>query len=89
MLNNGKAYAPGTKVNLALGTNYVAVPVLEEVSRVSAGTRTTYFYVEETTAGSPYRYWVEPSGEKFNNEATMKAYVQTQIGTKELGWRDN
>lgn len=89
VLNNGKAYAPGTKVNLALGTNYVAVPVLEEVSRVSAGTRTTYFYVEETTAGSPYRYWVEPSGEKFNNEATMKAYVQTQIGTKELGWRDN
>ncbi len=89
VLNNGKAYAPGTKVNLVLGTDYVAVPVLEEVSRVSAGTRTTYFYVEETTAGNQRWHGIEPSGEKFNDEATMKAYVQTQIGTKELGWRDN
>lgn len=89
VLNNGKAYAPGTKVNLVLGTDYVAVPVLEEVSRVSAGTRTTYFYVEETTAGNQYWNLTAPDGEKFNDEATMKAYVQTQIGTKELGWRDN
>lgn len=89
VLNNGKAYAPGTKVNLVLGTDYVAVPVLEEVSRVSAGTRTTYFYVDETTAGNQYRNLIAPDGEKFNDEAKMKAYVQTQIGTKELGWRDN
>ena len=88
-LNNGKPYVPGTQITVSLGYEYVITPVTEEVTRMSIGSKTTYYYEEETTATGFNRAVTEPNGTKFNNESLVNRYVDSVVGTKDLGWKDN
>ena len=92
-VNNGKMLLPGATVNLSFGVRYTAIPVLEEVSRVSAGTTTTYFYQQETTAPNTTTWHVTAptGGTSYSNETKMNEYVNAQIknGTFDIGWKDS
>lgn len=91
-VNNGNMVAPGANLNLSFGVRYVAIPVLEEVSRTSAGTITTYFYQQETTAPNKTSYnTFAPDGIMFENADKMNAYVneKKKSGTFDIGWKDS
>lgn len=91
-VNNGNMVMPGATVNLSFGVRYTAIPVLEEMSRTSAGTMTTYFYQQETTAPNGTSWnMAAPDGIMFKNEATMNEYVneKKKSGTFDIGWKDS
>lgn len=92
-INNGNMVAPGATVNLSFGVHYTAIPVLEEVSRTSAGTITTYFYQQETTAPdkTSYHTLAPDGGVMYANEDKMNAYVneRKKSGTFDIGWKDS
>lgn len=78
---NGQTVKCGQTVTLSYGVNYVATPILKELSRTSLGTKTTVAWTQTVTASSFTREWSKPSGTKLNGESEVNNYVESKLGT--------
>ena len=90
-VNNGNMVQPGAKVNLFVGVQYTAIPVLEELERTSAGTATTYFYQQVAEDTKPSRSYTQPDGTSFPSKDAMTQYVKAEVArqTYDIGWKDS